>query len=196
MSTDAEEILEKLSRDEINDLPLGRYEGEIRLIQSDDELGPALSALQGENLLGFDTETRPVFEKGKSYLPALIQLAASDCVYLFQLKRLTWPNVLVDILTSADHLKSGVALAFDVKELQKIVPFEPSGFVELSQLAKEKGIGNNGLRGLTAYLLKFRISKRAKTSNWDRDDLTESQMRYAATDAWVSREIYLALQKL
>ncbi len=191
-----EKPLKKLSRDEINELPLGRYEGDIQLINSDADLKSALASIRSESLLGFDTETRPVFKKGQSYPPALLQLATSDCVFIFQLKKLGYPNALIDILSSAEHMKSGVALDFDVKELQKVMTFEPSGFIELSHLAKEKGIGNNGLRGLTAYLLGFRISKRVKTSNWDREELSESQIIYAATDAWVSREIYLKLLQI
>jgi len=83
-----------------------------------------------------------------------------------------------------------------IKDLQALIAFEPAGFVELATMATERGVTSNGLRPLAACLLGFRISKRAKTTNWGRKYLTEPQIQYAATDAWVSREIYLKLQKL
>ena len=73
--------------------------------------------------------------------------------------------------------------------------FKPRGFAELSDLAKKEGIKNHGLRGLAAVLLGFRISKGAQTSNWAKDILEPHQIRYAATDAWVGRNIYLALEQ-
>ena len=184
----------RLSRDEINQLPLRKYEGPIQLIRSDAELLSIEHDLARESLCGFDTETRPAFKKGRSYLPALMQFATDKMVYLFQLHPLTFPNALTRILANPKILKVGVALDKDLKELQKLAPFEPAGIIELSALAKQRGIGNRGLRGLAAYLLGFRISKRAKTSNWEREQLTETQIQYAATDAWVSREIYLKLR--
>lgn len=182
-----------LTRDQINQLPLHRYDGVVRLIGSDEDLAQTIPSLSKEKLFGFDTETRPTFKKGKSYLPSLLQLAGQKAVYIFQLRNLTFPNALIDILSNPKIKKAGVALDFDIKELQKISPFTPASFVELGKLASECGIGNKGLRGLAACVLGFRISKGVKTSNWERNDLTKAQIRYAATDAWVSREIYLKL---
>ena len=39
---------------------------------------------------------------------------------------------------------------------------------------------NYGLRNLTALLLKFRISKSSRTTNWSVDNLSIKQMEYAA----------------
>ncbi len=55
---------------------------------------------------------------------------------------------------------------------------------------------NHGLRGLAALLLEFRVSKKAQTSNWSQRVLTAAQIRYAATDAWVGRELYFRLEQL
>ncbi|HIA00113.1 MAG TPA: 3'-5' exonuclease domain-containing protein 2, partial [Candidatus Marinimicrobia bacterium] len=44
--------------------------------------------------------------------------------------------------------------------------------------------------GLTALFLGFRISKQASTTNWSAKELSIKQITYAATDAWVGRELY------
>ena len=49
---------------------------------------------------------------------------------------------------------------------------------------------------LAAIFLGFRIPKGARTSNWAAPRLTEAQVAYAATDAWVCREIYLRMEAL
>ena len=64
---------------------------------------------------------------------------------------------------------------------------------KVAEEAKKQQLDNHGLRNLAALILNFRISKGKRTSNWERDDLTSGQIRYAATDAWVSREIYLKI---
>ena len=65
--------------------------------------------------------------------------------------------------------------------------------VDLAALARARGIKAQGLRSLAASLLGFRISKSAQCSNWERDELSPQQIRYAATDAWVGRELYARL---
>jgi len=49
---------------------------------------------------------------------------------------------------------------------------------------------------LAALLLGFRVSKGSQTSNWAQRTLTRTQIEYAATDAWVGRELYHKLQLL
>ena len=67
----------------------------------------------------------------------------------------------------------------------------PAGFVEIADLTAKLKYENRGLRALAALLLKGRISKAAQVTNWARESLDARQIRYAATDAWISREIYL-----
>jgi len=186
----------RLSRDEINQLPLRRYDGPIEVVDSADKLPAAVDCLRAEPLLGFDTETRPAFRKGRSYLPSLVQLAGAECVYLFQIRRLPATDGLWDLLAAASIVKAGVSVADDIKGLQEIAPFEARGFVDLGDVAKQAGIENHGLRGLAANLLGFRVSKKAQISNWAREELTPQQVVYAATDAWVSRRIYERMREL
>lgn len=189
------EYLIALSRDDINAMPMDHYRGPVTLVRSDDEVEAACRKLSREKMLGFDTETRPSFKKGVSYQPSLIQLAGAKRVYLFSLTDHTLPPPLKEVLGNARIIKAGVALAYDLKQLRAMDDFEPGGFVGLEPMARALHIKNQGLRGLAAALLGFRISKRAQCSNWSRPELTDTQITYAATDAWVSRELYLRLKE-
>ena len=186
----------KLSKTEINSLPLRYYNGPIRIIQTAEQAKDACAILIKEKVLGFDTETRPAFKKGQSYLPSLLQLAGTKVVYLFQLSQCGLTDSIIILLSNVNIIKSGVAINQDLTELQQILNFEPAGFVDLGDIARSKGLPHHGLRGLAAYLLKFRISKSGRTSNWSVNQLTKKQIKYAATDAWVGRELYLKYKQI
>ena len=185
----------KLSKTEINSLPLRYYNGAIHIIQTAEQAKDACAILIKEKVLGFDTETRPAFKKGQSYLPSLLQLAGTKVVYLFQLSQCGLTDSIIILLSNVNIIKSGVAINQDLTELQQILNFEPAGFVDLGDIARSKGLPHHGLRGLAAYLLKFRISKSGRTSNWSANQLTKKQIKYAATDAWVGRELYLNINR-
>ena len=183
----------KLTNEYINELPLKYFEGDIKIVRTKKELKNACDILKEECILGFDTETRPSFKKGQFFLPSLIQLAGIKSVFIFQLKKCGFNERLIKILSDPTLIKCGVAVGQDIKDLQKMTFFEPNGFIDLGEVAQERNLKNYGLRNLTALLLKFRISKSSRTTNWSVNDLSIKQMEYAATDAWVSREIYFKL---
>lgn len=185
------QVIKKISKAELNELPLVQWEGEIRILSTLEEMQEAVEVLQGQQHLGFDTETRPTFKKGQYYPPALIQLASADCVYLFRISQTKTLEPVLPLLESAAILKTGVAIKDDVKELRAMQDFEPAGFVEIADLTKKLGYENRGLRALAGLLLGGRISKAAQVSNWARPELDQKQIRYAATDAWISRELYV-----
>ncbi len=179
-----------ISKAEINQLPIRKYDGPIHVIQTPADAKQAAETLSSETLLGFDTETRAAFRPGVSYNPSVLQLASSKEVFLVQINLTGLIPELCEILSNPNILKAGVAIRRDVSELRKLTPFEPAGFVELATWAKKAKIKNLGLRGLVALLLGFRITKGAQVSNWAKRELTPAQISYAATDAWVGREIY------
>lgn len=192
-----EQYLRSISKDEINALPLRRYDGRVMVVRTEKQRNQALKELAGESLLGFDTETRPVFKKGKKPgPPALVQLASAECAYVFQIKVLPMCNGLCDLLADESVIKTGVAVRDDILGLQRLAEFEPANFIDLSNITAEANMQTHGLRNMAANLLGFRISKSAQCSNWAKDQLTPQQVTYAATDAWVSRKLYLALDEL
>ncbi len=185
-----------MSREEINNLPIRSWEGSVVVVKDARALDAALADLNAQTLLGFDTETRPTFTKGKISAPALIQLATADTLYLLQLTRIPFDKRMADLLSSPHVIKAGVAIHDDMKALSRIHEFQPDGIVDLAAMARSRGVQAQGLRTLAASLLGFRISKSAQCSNWENFELTPQQIKYAATDAWVGREIYLRLTEM
>ena len=181
----------KISKAEINELPIITWDGRIEILNTIEEMKLTLASLSNETHLGFDTETRPAFRKGEYYPPALIQLSTQSCVYLFRISETETFHPLLPILESKNILKTGIGIKEDVKKLQAIKDFKPAGFVEINDITGKLGYENRGLRALTALLLGGRISKAAQISNWARKELDPKQIRYAATDAWVSRKLYI-----
>lgn len=180
----------------INDLPIVRYEGDICLVRDEETLEEAIYALRGERVLGFDTETRPAFKKGNSYLPALGQFATADTVYLVQFSAVPFGGALAQVLSDPLIIKTGVAIRDDMRALQKMHSFEPMGLLDLGEIAVKYRMQTRGLRTLAANLMGVRISKSAQCSNWGAPRLSRHQIAYAATDAWISRELFLAFERL
>lgn len=177
----------------IKSLPIKVFQGNIHVIDNPRAFEHIRPILSQEKILGFDTETKPCFKKGRYHPVALLQLSTPEEAFLIRLNKVHLPGFLIDILESRDILKVGVALKDDLNGLKKIMDLEPEGFIDLQQFVKQYGIEDNGLKKLVANVLGFRISKRSQTSNWEQDELTREQLEYAATDAWVCRQLYETL---
>jgi ribonuclease D len=179
-----------ITKDEVNKLPLRGYRGDIQVVDTHQALSMAVKDIQRHHFLGFDTETKPAFRKGVYHQVALLQLAVAERVYLIRLNQLGFPQVLCKMFGNPGILKVGISIRDDLAELQKLARFNPTAIVELNEVAKNLGVVREGARNLTATFLHFRISKSQQTSNWERDQLTLKQRRYAATDAWICHQIY------
>ena len=185
----------KLSKNEINALPLIQYEGDIEILTSKDNIQAAINDLKNYDLIGFDTETKPTFVKGPLNPPSIMQLACDDKVYIFQFDNDEIFKQLSLILSNENITKCGVSVDRDLIELMYLSPFDPISFVDLGNVARENEIPHHGLRGLAAMFLKRRISKGSQTSDWSRISLSDAQISYAATDAWVSLELFKIFDK-
>ncbi len=194
-ASSAEEAKRELTKEEINLLPVRAYHGPAVVVESDDAIAEAIKGLRGK-VLGFDIEAKPCFKRGESHPPALVQLCGSKMAVLFRIQKLSYTDGLWRLLEDSSVLKVGVGLQRDVKDLQAVRPFSPGGFLDLTAMTVPLGIKAAGLRSLAANILGFRIGKGAQTSNWEAPALSSGQISYAATDAWVGREIYLALDAL
>jgi ribonuclease D len=173
------------------DLPLGQFEGEIILIDKPIQVKDVIKELSGQSLIGFDTETRPSFTKGRQYQVALLQLATKDVAFLIRVNQIGMPGVIKELLETKQVVKIGAAVRDDLKALSKLRDsFAPQSFYDLNEELKRVGFENVGVRNLAAMVLNVRISKSEQVSNWEAPVLTEKQLLYAATDAWACLEIY------
>jgi ribonuclease D len=145
-------------------------------------------------MVGFDTETKPVFVRGHQNKVALMQIALQEKVFLIRINHTGLQDPIIEFLENEHIVKAGVALRDDIKALQRLKRFQPQGVVELADLAKKAGLEIEGVKKLTGLLLGFRISKSVQTSNWEAPTLNEKQISYAATDAWVCLEIFKKLR--
>ncbi|GJM60841.1 3'-5' exonuclease [Persicobacter diffluens] len=186
----------KISKEEVNELPLCRYEGKIVTVSSREALMEAVKDLAQYHRIGFDTETRPSTQKGFSNSVALLQLSTPKTAYLIHLHKTGFPIELQWLMSSADHLKVGIALLDDIRGLQEYADFEPQGFVDLAEVAKEKGFQQTGARNLAGILMGVRISKTQQTSNWEKYPLSQGQKFYAATDAWLGPELLQRFEQI
>ena len=184
-----------ISPEEISTLELAAFTGEITVVEAEGEaFERAIRYLKRQKVLGFDTETRPTFSPDQhSTGTALLQLSGGEKAFLFRLKKLGLPRRLAAILAHPGIIKVGAATQDDVRGLQKIAHFSPKAFVDLQNMVWEYGIRDKSVKKMTAIILGVKISKAQQLSNWEAEHLSDSQLRYAATDAWVCRQMYLRL---
>lgn len=183
-----------ITKEEVNQMPLQAFEGEIVLVDRLEDVQEAVQFLEQFPILGFDTETRPSFKKGKVNDVALLQLAADSRTFLFRINKIGLPQELIALLSNDSIVKVGAAIKDDVRGLQKLQDFDANGFLELQNYVSKFGIESFSLKKLSAIVLNFRISKRQQVSNWEAEELSTGQLRYAATDAWVSLKIFEKLK--
>jgi ribonuclease D len=187
---------ETITVEELQNYDLSWFKGEIVIVDDLQIFKKILPRLRKERVLGFDTESRPSFKKGRKNKVSLIQLATGNLACLFRINKIGIPPELIDLLADEKVKKPGVAVHDDIRFLKKVRKFNPAGFVDLQHFVKDFGIQSSGLKKLTAIVLGFRISKRQQVTNWEADELSEAQQIYAATDAWVCREIYIKLTSI
>ncbi len=189
-------FVSEISKEELHALSLVHFEGEIHVIEHPDQANDAVNMLNSCPLLGFDTETRPSFTKGKINKVALLQLSNDTDAYLFRLCKMDIPKSLLALLADTRILKVGAAIKNDIDTLRRAAKIHPRGFVDLQDMVQKFNIKNIGLTKMAGIVLGVRISKSQQLSNWENETLTEAQQRYAATDAWMCYRIYEKLDQL
>lgn len=182
--------------EEIEKLETASFPGQIHVISHPGiEFSRALAYLKKQEIIGFDTESKPVFTPGQPHNGvALLQLSGPDHAYLFRIQKLGMRKRLCAILANPGIIKVGAAALDDVRGLQKYQRFDARGFVDLQKIVWEWGIRDKSVKKMAANILGVRISKSQQLSNWEAETLNPHQQLYAATDAWICREMYLKLQ--
>lgn len=188
--------LKKISKEDIAAFPLNKYNGEIELITDKKNAEKAIAEIKMCKMIGMDTEARPAFRQGVSYPVSLLQMATDKKVYLFRLLKTGVLPGILEILEDKSLVKIGIAPGDDMKDLAKSKHFNPQNIVDLNKFAQQNGFESIGAKKLSAMVLGIRISKAQQVSNWEAKRLSVAQINYAATDAWICREIYLKLIKI
>ena len=166
----------------------------IHIPQTQAEFEAAFRAINAEPVLGFDTESKPLFNVGQHDSgPHLVQLATTQQAWLLQLHLPLALELSRQVLVAEHICKVGFGLDNDKHTLPRRLGAPLVNIQDLDSRFKQLGYGASvGVRAAAALVLKqsFRKSKRTTTSNWAAIDLTPAQRRYAANDAHAPAVIY------
>lgn len=179
-----------ISKEELGALPQVMFPGDIYIIDKMSMVNSAVRLLRKYDIIGFDTETRPSFKKGRMHKVSLLQLSTPHECFLFRLNKIGMPAMLQDYLEDSTLLKVGLSVHDDINALKRLVDIDPDGFIDVQDLAKQHHISDISLQKIYAILFDERISKGQQLSNWEADQLSEAQQKYASIDAWACINIY------
>lgn len=179
-----------ISKEAVNEMPIVAFPGEIYIIDSMSKVNEAVRILRKYDIVGFDTETRPSFRKGVVHKVALLQFSTPNECFLFRLNKIGMPTTLKKYIEDTTTIKVGLSVHDDFKALNRLAPVEPKGFIDMQQLALSHDISDISLQKIYAILFGKRISKSQQLSNWEAEELSEAQQRYASIDAWACINIY------
>ena len=189
-------IYNKVDKAMISQLKRVEFYGKIYVVTSPVEAENVVDYLLSQPILGFDTETRPAFEKGKRYQCSLLQVSTRTDCFLFRLNKTGLCPAVVRLLGDEQVTKVGLAWNNDMLSLRQLGSFKPGRFIDLQDMVRELGIEDQSLVKIYANLFGERISKAERLSNWERSELTDKQMEYAAIDAWACVRIYNEVSRL
>ncbi|MFZ5941610.1 MAG: 3'-5' exonuclease [Bacteroidota bacterium] len=184
----------EISKEEIDLLTVKQFGGRIIMIDTEELFEEEITRIMQHRVLGFDTETKPSFSKGKNNQVSLVQLATADEAWLIRLNRTGIPDKLKELFEDENIIKIGTGLQDDLRRLRSLIRFQARGFLELQQYAEAFHIQSKSLKKLAAIVLGVKISKSQQMSNWEAHELSPAQQVYAATDAWACYAIYFKLR--
>jgi len=169
----------------------------ITLVSTGAQAQEAKAQLRNATAWGFDTESKPTFRVGEqSDGPHILQLSTAERAWVFQLHEGACRDVAAELLALAGIVKAGFGLGDDRKRIIQKLGIEPQGILELNTVFHQRGYRKDmGVKGAVAVLFNERFikSKKAATSNWANARLSESQLVYAANDAYAAYRVWQAL---
>lgn len=164
-----------------------------------DELLSARAEIFAAGVVGFDTESKPTFNRGDvSEGPHVVQFAIQDKAFIFQLNRPACLPWVVELLQSEAVLKVGFGLQSDHAHIHRKLGVRLAAVLDLNHVFRKEGYGSStGVRAAVGLALrqKFHKSKRITTSNWAAAQLNDRQLSYAANDAYAALVVLNALNR-
>lgn len=179
-----------ISKEQISTMPIAIFQGEITLVETPEDVRSAVLELEREEIIGFDTETRPSFRKGHANKVALMQLSTVDRCFLFRLNKVGIGDDINRLMSNESITKIGLSVHDDFHVMHRSTQVVPRGFVELQSMVKQYHIEDISLQKIYAIIFGEKISKGQRLTNWEALSLTPQQQKYAATDAWACLRIY------
>ena len=180
-----------ITKEQVSLLPPVEYPGKIHVVDTVSGVRDVVAYLSKCDAVGFDTETRPTFTKGRSHKVALLQLSTDDECFLVRLNKTGMPKVMQTFLEASEPIKVGLSVKDDFHSICRVCEgFNPEGFVELQDYVKQFDISDMSLQKVYGIIFGRRISKSQRLSNWEAEELTAPQQRYASIDAWACLKIY------
>ena len=176
-------------------MPIAAFEGEVIVVDREEQIAEAVAYLRKQRTIGVDTEARPSFQRGTHYPTALVQIATHERCYLFRLTHIGMPQELADIFADPKICKVGLAFKDDINGLRRRRNFVPANCIDVQSLVAQYGILDLGLQKIFAICFGKKISKTQQLTNWENSHLTPEQARYASTDAWATLLIYEDLMR-
>mgnify|MGYP004443002589 CR=1 FL=1 len=186
---------ESITAEEIEMMELAAFDGRVHIITKlDDEYYRAIEHLEMCRMIGFDTETKPVFQpNARRHSTALLQLSSDSDAFLFRLHLMGLPDELASILASPSITKIGAAVNDDIHGLQRYNNFTAARFMDLQRFGDKYGIKDKSVKKMAGIILGVKVSKSQQLSNWEAEELSHAQCLYAATDAWICLKMYKKL---
>ena len=186
----------KIQKDLIHEMPIVQFPGPIYVIDSMLNVRAAIATLRKHKIVGFDTETRPSFKKGRMHSIALVQLSTKEEAFLFRVNKIGMPAALADLLSYEIIMKVGLSVHDDFNQLHRSFPgLKPQGFVDIQDEVKKYKIADISLQKVYAILFGKKISKSQQLTNWEAEQLDKGQCSYAAIDALACIHIHEHLAK-
>ena len=174
-------------------LPLSR----VHLVKTKAQVQRALAAIRAAKYVGFDTETKPVWEKaGRPNGPHLIQFATLNDAFLIRVTPYAPVAFLKDVIESEEIVKVGFGLKSDRGALMRKLGIRLGATVELAHVVRKLGYRQAvGVKAAVAIVLRRHLkkSKSATCSDWAHPHLTATQKQYAADDAHAAIRVFHAL---
>ena len=184
-----------ISKETVAEMPVVECPVGITVVDTPPLARMALRELTRAKVVGFDTETRPSFHRGRLHNVALMQLSTADHCFLFRLNRLGISEGLRHFLEDPEIIKIGLSVHDDFSVMRRLVDdLDPQGFIDLQEYVKFFHINDISLQKIYAIVFGEKISKNQRLTNWEAEELTEPQQKYAAIDAWACLRLYRTLR--